>query len=113
MRARNIVIGERVNTGKILLAKELRRNMTPEERILWQRVRRNGVGGFHIRRQQIIDGFLADFYCHAAGLVIEVDGPIHRQDPGQDAYRDEVFALRGLRVLRIQKKSCAAICRAC
>jgi len=69
---RNIVIGQNITSAKLQRAKELRHQMTPEEKILWQHLRANPLNGFHFRRQQIIDGFIADFYCHAAALVIEL-----------------------------------------
>ncbi len=69
--------------------------------MLWERLRANRLRGLHFRRQQIIDGFIADFYCHAAGLVVEVDGPIHRWQRDNDATRDRVFESRGLTVLRV------------
>jgi very-short-patch-repair endonuclease len=47
--------------------------MTPEEKILWQHLRANRLQGYHFRRQQIIDGFIADFYYHATALVVEID----------------------------------------
>ncbi len=53
-------------------ARELRREMTPAEKVLWQELRGNKLG-LHFRRQQIIAGFIADFYCYAASLIIEVD----------------------------------------
>ena len=72
-----IVRGQKVARVKAQRSKELRRNETPQERAVWQRVRRNRLLGLHFRRQQIIDGFVADFYCHAAGVVIELDGLDH------------------------------------
>ncbi|MBN9119677.1 MAG: DUF559 domain-containing protein [Planctomycetes bacterium] len=66
---RNVVRGQRVAANKVERARELRREMTPEERVLWEHVRGNGLG-YHFRRQQILRGFIADFYCHTAGLVI-------------------------------------------
>jgi very-short-patch-repair endonuclease len=75
--------------------------MTPEEKLLWQRLRANRLQGLHFRRQQIIDGFIVDFYCHAADLVIELDGPAHQRRTDYDAERDRVISARGLRVLRI------------
>ena len=69
--------------------------------MLWLRLRRNGLG-VHFRRQQIIDGFIADFYCHAAALVVEVDGPIH--DADYDRERDRIFAVRGISALRFQSQ---------
>jgi very-short-patch-repair endonuclease len=87
----NIVIGQKVTRIKIQRAKELRREMTQEEKILWQHLRANRLNGLHFRRQQIIDGFIADFYCHATRLVIEVDGEIHQQQAEYDAERDQVL----------------------
>ncbi|WP_414755704.1 endonuclease domain-containing protein [Anabaena sp. CCY 9910] len=100
----NIVIGQIINPNKMQLAKEFRRQMTPAEKILWQHLRGNRLNGLHFRRQQIIDGFIADFYCHAARLVIEVDGKIHELQAEYDAERDKVLLARGLRLLRIKNE---------
>ncbi len=101
MPVRNIVIGQKMDSDLLRRAKELRRRMTKEESILWQRLRANRLEGFHFRRQQVIDGFIVDFYCHAAALVVEVDGEIHRRQTEYDAERDRHLSARGLRVLRI------------
>lgn len=101
MPARNIVIGQKVTSVKAQRARELRQNMTPEETTIWQAVRRNQLGGYHFRRQQVIDGFIADFYCHAAGLVVEIDGDIHQTQTHSDDARDQVLMAHGLRVLRL------------
>ena len=101
MPAQNIVIGQHVDPVKVERAKELRRNMTEAEAILWQQLRGNRLNGLHFRRQQVIDGFIVDFYCHAAGLVVEVDGGIHAGQADCDVERDCVLAERGLRVLRV------------
>ena len=69
--------------------------------MLWAALRKNQLAGLHFRRQQIIDGFIVDFYCHAAGLVIEVDGSVHAKQTAYDAERDRILAARGLRVLRV------------
>ena len=104
MRKRNIVIGQKVDLDKVKRARMLRRQMTEEERILWERLRANRLEGFHFRRQQVIDGFIVDFYCHAAGLVIEVDGGVHQQQVKYDAERDGILASRGLKIIRIQNE---------
>ncbi len=83
------------------LAEQMRREMTPSERLLWQQLRANRLGGLHFRRQQVIAGFIADFFCHAAGLVVEVDGGVHADRQEYDAERDHVLASHGLRVLRL------------
>ena len=98
---RNVVIGQKITTRKKQRARELRRNMTPDERMLWEHLRANRLNGLHFRRQQIIAGFIVDFYCHAAGLVVEVDGPVHDRRSDYDAERDAILAARGLRILRI------------
>lgn len=82
-------------------SRRMRREMTPAEAALWQRLRAGRLDGFHFRRQQIIDGFIADFYCYAARLVIEVDGGVHDEQRDYDAARDRIIAARGLRVLRL------------
>jgi very-short-patch-repair endonuclease len=101
MPVKNIVIGQNVTPERRRMAKELRQNMTPTERILWQLLRTNKLAGWHFRRQQIIDGFIVDFYCHAASLIVEVDGGIHETQKEQDAERDAHLVSRGFRVLRV------------
>ncbi|MFO0804491.1 MAG: DUF559 domain-containing protein [Gemmataceae bacterium] len=85
-------------------AKELRRKMTPAERALWQHLRRNQLDGLHFRRQQVLFGFIADFYCHAAGLVIEVDGDVHDSQIAADADRTEILESKGFSVHRVRNE---------
>ncbi|MGB9617604.1 MAG: endonuclease domain-containing protein, partial [Desulfomonilaceae bacterium] len=54
-------------------SKELRKNMTPPERKLWNVLRGNATG-FAFRRQHPIGPYIADFYCREAAIVVEVDG---------------------------------------
>jgi very-short-patch-repair endonuclease len=82
------------------VARRMRREMTAAELAFWQAVRGNKLGGLHFRRQQVIDGFVADFYCHAINLVVEVDGEIHDTQIEEDHHREHTFGLRGLRVVR-------------
>jgi very-short-patch-repair endonuclease len=105
MRNRFIVRGQRVSAAKVNRARELRQTMTAAEAMLWERLRANRLAGFHIRRQQVIDGFIVDFYCHAAQLVIELDGPVHKDQREYDAARDEVLARRGLQVVRFSNEA--------
>ena len=69
-------------------------------------MRRRGIAGLKFRRQQVIDGFIADFYCHQAKLVIEVDGDVHNgeEQKGKDEHRRKVFAIRGLEELRFRNE---------
>lgn len=101
MPARSIVQGQKVTESKTIRARQFRREMTPAEQVLWAKLRRNQLGGFHFRRHQIIDGFIADFFCNAAGLVVEVDGPVHQGQIEYGTDRDRILAARNLRILRI------------
>jgi very-short-patch-repair endonuclease len=75
--------------------------MTPAEKLLWQELRANKLG-VHFRRQQIIAGFIVDFYCHKAALVVEVDGDIHDLQQEEDARREKVLSELGLRIIRFK-----------
>ena len=78
----------------------MRHNMTPAESRLWQRLRSGRLEGIHFRRQQVIGQFIADFYCHHARLVVEVDGGIHLEQEEYDRSRDESMRAQGLKILR-------------
>lgn len=99
MPVKNIIPGQGVAKGKLQRARGLRRDMTPAEKILWQELRANKLG-VHFRRQQVIAGFIVDFYCHKAALVIEVDGDVHDLQKEEDARRDKVLGEMGLRIVR-------------
>jgi very-short-patch-repair endonuclease len=104
MSPKNIVIGQKVDPQKTARARELRQTMTEAEKILWERLRGNRLGGLHFRRQQVIAGYIVDFYCHAAGLAVEVDGPVHEVQAEYDADRDQVLAENEVRVLRVMNQ---------
>jgi very-short-patch-repair endonuclease len=101
---RNMVIGQKVSSMMRQTAEELRRNMTEEEKNLWQCLRANRLGGFHFRRQQIIGNYVVDFYCHAAAVVVELDGGIHARQIEHDKERDAELASRGLQILRFRNE---------
>jgi len=100
MPVKNIIPGQKVTKEKLERAKELRREMTPAEKHLWQEVRAKKLG-VRFRRQQIIAGFIVDFYCHKSALVVEVDGDIHDLQQEEDARREKVLCEMGLRILRV------------
>jgi very-short-patch-repair endonuclease len=85
-------------------ARQLRRQMTPAETALWECLRANRLDGLHFRREQVVDGFIVDFFCAAAGLVVEVDGAIHQEQPREDEGRTQILQRRGLRVLRLSNE---------
>ncbi|GAB1472118.1 endonuclease domain-containing protein [Chloroflexota bacterium] len=94
-----IIPGQTVTKEKLERAKELRRDMTPAEKTLWQELRANKLG-IYFRRQQVIAGFIVDFYYNNAALVIKVDGDIHNLQQEEDARREKVLSEMGLRVIR-------------
>ncbi len=83
------------------LARRFRQEMTRSEQILWSRLRGNRLMNLHFRRQHLIRGFIVDFYCHAAKLVVEIDGKIHNSRNEIDQYRDMVMRTEDLEVLRL------------
>ena len=100
MPVNNIVIGQKVSRELHERARELRRNMTSTEKNLWEKLRHNRLNGLQFRRQQIIDGFIVDFYCHSKALIVEVDGDIHYEQKAYDSERDNSLIARGFGVLR-------------
>jgi very-short-patch-repair endonuclease len=81
-------------------ARAMRLSPTPSEAILWS-VLRSSKFGVRFRRQVVLGPFIVDFFAPAAKLIIEVDGGIHRARGHIDRLRDEAFAARGIRVLRL------------
>ncbi|MFH1160030.1 MAG: endonuclease domain-containing protein [bacterium] len=71
-----------VDADLLRRAREQRKNMTPAERRLWYRIRGKALG-VKFRRQHPINRFIADFYCHEARLVVEVDGGYHEEEDQQ------------------------------
>ncbi|GAB3344703.1 endonuclease domain-containing protein [Lysobacter tyrosinilyticus] len=81
-------------------ARELRSNATDAEKVLWRALRGKQLEGFRFRRQVPIAGFIADFLCPQARLIIELDGGQHAEQGGYDAARTTKLAGFGYRVLR-------------
>ena len=81
-------------------AKELRQQMTPAEKARWQRLRARRLNGLKFRRQHPLGPFIADFYCAAHRLVVEIDGGIHDLQAERDQVRTEQFEAYGYRLIR-------------
>ena len=99
------------NHTPISRARKLRKEMTPEEKILWAKLRNRKFKGLKFLRQHpiIYDTinykplyFIADFYCAEKKLVIELDGKIHDFQKDYDERRDEILRNAGLKVLRFK-----------
>jgi leucyl-tRNA synthetase len=95
------------------IARELRRNPTPSEKLLWKYLRKRQIRGYKFLRQKPFVHeqlqnkryfFIADFYCAELNLVIEVDGKIHDFQKEYDYQRDLVLRGLDLNVLRIKNE---------
>ena len=100
MKVGGLVMGSRVDPELHAQARRFRREMTEAEQLLWAQLRANRLAGLHFRRQQVIRGFIVDFYCHAAGVVVEIDGAVHDRQRAADAERQDHLEGLGLRVVR-------------
>ena len=92
------------NEKNITLAKNLRKNATPQEKHLWY----DFLSKYEVRfqRQKAIDNFIADFYCHKAKLIIEIDGSQHYTEDGRqkDEFRTEILEEYGLKIIRFTNR---------
>ena len=82
------------------LAKQLRKNSTKAETLLWSHLRSKQMCGIKFRRQQPIDSFIVDFVSFENRLVIELDGSQHKVNSGKDYERDKYLAEHRFTVLR-------------
>ena len=79
-------------------SRRLRQDSTDAERKLWSVLRNRQLNGFKFRRQVEIDGYIADFHCPEARLIVELDGGQHT--PERDARRTTYLESQGFRVIR-------------
>ena len=101
--ARSLSKNRMVNSAKLDFAREMRKNPSEPEALLWEALRRSALQGWKFRRQQLMYGYIADFYCEEGNLCVEVDGASHER-PDQAAWdkaRDHVAAVKGIKVLRV------------
>ena len=83
-------------------ARQMRKEPTHAEALLWKKLRKKLVGGLKFRRQHIIHAFIVDFYCPQAKLVIEIDGSVHDFQEEYDQERDAFLEASGYRVVRFK-----------
>ena len=102
-----IVMHDRIhNISKLYeRRKYLRNNSTPQEILLWTKIKDSQLG-YKFRRQHSIGGYIADFYCPEKRVVIELDGKSHFTEEGKeyDEERSNHFSGLGIRVLRFTNK---------
>ena len=77
----------------------LRKSQTPQEIILWDKLRNNQLG-FKFKRQYSVGPYVLDFYCPIKKLAIEIDGLQHIQDKAYDIERSNYLSIFGIRVIR-------------
>lgn len=106
MSDRGIAQNQRVTSTKVERSRALRKEMTEAEKVFWEMVRDRRLFGLKFRRQQVIDGFIVDFYCDSLGLCVEIDGGVHDTEDQKehDKLRNEALELRKLKVLRFRNE---------
>ena len=95
------LVSPAVQQRMLEIARDFRKEPQPSEQLLWGALRRTQLHGLKFRRQQPIGAFVVDFYCDEVGLVVEVDGPIHRFQQAKDRERQDLLESLGLTVLRL------------
>ena len=83
------------------VARDLRRDSTVGERVLWEALRGRRLDGRKFRRQQPLGPFVVDFFCAAERLVVELDGSVHDSQQDLDAERQALIESTGLRFVRL------------
>ena len=81
-------------------AKEMRKQPTHAEKVLWMELKSKSLEDYKFRQQHLIDDFIVDFVCLSKRLVIEVDGGIHDLQKEYDAQRTEILNKKGFKVIR-------------
>jgi very-short-patch-repair endonuclease len=97
-----LIMNQHVSGKKLSRSRELRQNMTEAEKIFWKCVRGRRFRNLKFRRQQIVEGFVVDFYCDALRLCIEIDGAVHDTGAAKkyDTERDKALKMHGLTMMR-------------
>lgn len=87
---------------EVSIARRLRRDMSPPEVLLWERLRGKRAG-LKFRRQHPIGPYVVDFYCAEYRTAVEVDGEAHDRGiaPTRDLERDAFIAENGVKLIRI------------
>lgn len=82
------------------IARELRQNMTPAEKLLWERLRKRQLQGNRFRKQHPVYRYILDFYCAEKMLAVEIDGHVHNDTEEYDEYRKVNIILKKI-ILRL------------
>jgi very-short-patch-repair endonuclease len=85
-------------------ARDLRRNQTPTEELLWSALRRAQLDGHRFRRQHPVGPYFTDFACLKRKLAVEIDGPSHDQTTEKDETRTMFLEGQGFHVMRFSNE---------
>jgi very-short-patch-repair endonuclease len=91
------------------IRRELRKDPTPSESLLWARLRGSQLSGYKFRRQHSIGVYILDFYCPAKRVCVEVDGRVHKNEAAiaHDQERDATLAQLLIKTLRFSNDDVA------
>ncbi len=105
-----IVKSNPVKADKAELAKKFRKEPMPYEDIAWQLLRNRKICNTKWRRQQLIGGYIADFYCPELALILEIDGAVHNTPEAiaYDECRTYFFNSKNINVIRVKNDDCNA-----
>jgi leucyl-tRNA synthetase len=100
------------------LARSLRKDSTPSEKLLWKVIRGRSIVGYKFLRQHPlfyridknwVEFYIVDFYCSAVKMIIELDGPIHEYQIEKNKERESKLKSRGFFILRIKNEELSEI----
>ena len=94
-------------------ARALRQNVTDAERSIWRILRSAQMDGHRFRRQVPFGQYIADFVCHNARLIIEIDGGQHERSSPDEAKRTRFLEDQGYRILGFWNNECCQTSKAC
>ncbi len=100
---------QKVAAVKKEISRDLRSEQTPAEKLLWNSLRNKRLNGIKFRRQQVIAGYIVDFYNPDSGLAIELDGSAHENQEFYDAKRDKALNNIGITILRFSNEEAVAL----
>lgn len=90
----------RIHPTTLARSRQLRENTSPIEARLWARLRDRRLEGLKFRRQHPVGRYIADFYCAAQNLIVEIDGDTHADQIEYDHQRTQWLEANGYRVMR-------------
>ena len=82
-------------------ARQMRKEPTRSESLLWSALRNRRLASHKFRRQHPVGRFILDFYCDEERLAVEVDGPVHETQRQADGERQQILESMGIRFLRL------------